>query len=828
MAKDAKDVKAITSKFKSKKSAKESAYPVTLQNAMTSLPTNPAIAEGIPALRLTSGTKWKSRVITLSTDKQAFFVTHDKLPNGFSSQLASTLPIPFWSRGKGFRWTNDSERYIRHFDIADIDGWQVGAVGVQSLEALQKKFSESQVETLVTIFHHGRLSVSFQVPDKKHRQYLVEAFVGLKQRYNLMSPWISNDQLLLRYIYYDIDADKSGTISRREFREILKRINFTAPPNVNKLYDNFAHKSKELTIQEALQLLKEISTGDTEMPAERLWNKLFGKDTTEVGPKKLLKHFFHRCQGETNLEEEDSRRFLKSMGSFANESSKFTTKVGFVHYLHSKYNDAYDPAGIAALPSTTKLDMPLSNYWINTSHNTYLMGDQLKSKSSVQAYEDALLRGCKCLEFDCWDGDMDKKTKECVPVIYHGHTLTSKMTFRSACLVAMNYLNANPKSYPIILSLENHCSLPFQEVMAKDMNRIFGKKLFIPTEKQCLGADLPTPEELRGMIVIKGKRPPEPDEGSGTTSSIHDTDYDDGFHSDDDDDDGSAKESHNTKSFKKKKSEKPKKKVESQLRKFTLLHGAHFKDFEQSIVQIPTNMHSIGETKITKIVTKSVGNAKLWREYNKNHMTRTYPAGGRVDSSNYNPILAWALGCQLVALNFQTSDSCLALNDGRFRQAGNCGYIHKPASVMGGPKPDEKKLKISVLSARCLPKPKGAKRGELIDPYIQIDVHDVRLAPTGTEKHCRDVRRTSTVDNNGFCPRWEENNTFAFEVVNPDVAMVHFRIIDDDLGADDKIASSAIPFRWLRKGYRCVQLYEQNDTRTGPFESSSLFVKIEY
>jgi hypothetical protein len=58
--------------------------------------------------------------------------------------------------------------------------------------------------------------------------------------------------------------------------------------------------------------------------------------------------------------------------------------------------------------------------------------------------------------------------------------------------------------------------------------------------------------------------------------------------------------------------------------------------------------------------------------------------------------------------------------------------------------------------------------------------------------------------------------------------MIHFRIIDDDLGFDDKLASSAIPFTCLRKGYRSVQLYDENDTRTGPFESSTLFVKIEY
>ena len=60
-------------------------------------------------------------------------------------------------------------------------------------------------------------------------------------------------------------------------------------------------------------------------------------------------------------------------------------------------------------------------------------------------------------------------------------------------------------------------------------------------------------------------------------------------------------------------------------------------------------------------------------------------AGHRVDSSNYDPSLSWALGCQVVALNCQAKDSDeqLYVNYGKFLANGRCGYILKPEYLRG-------------------------------------------------------------------------------------------------------------------------------------------------
>lgn len=50
----------------------------------------------------------------------------------------------------------------------------------------------------------------------------------------------------------------------------------------------------------------------------------------------------------------------------------------------------------------------------------------------------------------------------------------------------------------------------------------------------------------------------------------------------------------------------------------------------------------------------------------------------RIDSSNFNPVQYWAFGLQMVALNFQTTDTAMAVNAAMFEQSGNCGYTLKP------------------------------------------------------------------------------------------------------------------------------------------------------
>lgn len=92
-------------------------------------------------------------------------------------------------------------------------------------------------------------------------------------------------------------------------------------------------------------------------------------------------------------------------------------------------------------------------------------------------------------------------------------------------------------------------------------------------------------------------------------------------------------------------------------------------------------MSSFSETKADKYFLQQC--AQVCLKYHRNQISRVYPKGQRLDSSNFNPIPFWNVGSQMIALNYQTPDKPMQLNQAKFRDNGACGYILKPRFMLG-------------------------------------------------------------------------------------------------------------------------------------------------
>nr|XP_021135639.1 1-phosphatidylinositol 4,5-bisphosphate phosphodiesterase zeta-1 isoform X2 [Columba livia] len=502
---------------------------------------------------------------------------------------------------------------------------------------------------------------------------------------------------------------------------------------------------------------------------------------------------------------------------------------GFIRYLSS------DDCSVLKKDRRTvyqDMNQPLCDYFISSSHNTYLISDQLIGPSDLWGYTSALLKGCRCLEIDCWDGSNNE------PVVYHGHTLTSKILFHDVIEVVDKYA-FTASDYPVVLSLENHCSPRQQEVIAEHLQNILGDKLLTSTLGDPDVTELPSPEALKFKILIKNKKVGTIEEGMlrrnldrrGETVEITDSEN----LSDEDETDETAPLCSKSDSSKRKSDRRssplPRKKAKMKKKKLALAlsdlviytKSQKFVSFEHSLEnQKCYENNSIGEVRARKFIKNS---AREFISHTSRFLTRIYPKGTRTNSSNYNPQEFWNVGCQMVALNFQTPGVQMELQNGKFLDNGGCGYILKPEFLRNrystftpqnvGRYSKPMSLSIKLISGHQLP-PSNLSKTNKADPLVHVEIYGV---PEDQTK-----KKSSVVKSNALCPRWDE--TFSFTVQVPELALIRFCVKDEiSLVSNEFLGQYTLPVMNLSKGYRKVPLLSKDGAK---LESASLFVHIWY
>ncbi|XP_062932326.1 1-phosphatidylinositol 4,5-bisphosphate phosphodiesterase zeta-1 [Cynocephalus volans] len=449
---------------------------------------------------------------------------------------------------------------------------------------------------------------------------------------------------------------------------------------------------------------------------------------------------------------------------------------------------------------------PLCDYFISTSHNTYLISDQLVGRSDLWGYVSALVKGCRCLEIDCWDGSQNE------PVVYHGYTLTSKLLFKTVIQAIHKYAFMT-SDYPVVLSLENHCSPSQQEVMADNLQTTFGDSLLSDILDD-FPDKLPSPEALKFKVLVKNKK-------IGSLKETRERKGSDKSGKVEEDNQEKEKRALGVVIFKKKRTRKLK--IALALSDLVIYTKSEkFRSFQHSrLYQQFNENNSIGETQARKLSKLRVDEFIL---HTRKFITRIYPKAARADSSNFNPQEFWNIGCQMVALNFQTPGLPMDLQNGKFLDNGSSGYLLKPQFLIDSKSnfnprkaiedSDPVTLTIRLISGIQLPLNNSSSNKA--DTLVIIEVFGV---PNDQMK-----QQTRVIKKNAFSPRW--NETFTFIIRVPELALIRFVVENQSLiTGNEFLGQYTLPLLCMNKGYRRVPLFSKMGENLEP---ASLFVYVWY
>lgn len=657
-----------------------------------------------------------------------------------------------------------------------------------------------------------------------------------------------------RFYFNEADAGRSGKLTQAQFLHFVRRLK--ERKDIKSIYDTLVSPEAPEIDQSTFLSFLASDQGVDVMADPEYWVTIFEKFARSGKPKPAAA--------------EPGQVLPPPTMNF----------VGFQSFLNSSANSCYVPSN-----PQVRHDRPLNEYFISSSHNTYLTGRQVIGESSTEAYITALQKGCRCIEIDCWNGN-DKQ-----PIVNHGRTLTTSISFRDTIKVINQYAFCE-SPYPLILSLEVHCDREQQARMAEIMKQEFGEKLLLqPLDWE--SSTLPSPEELKGRILIKVKAAAEDLDGralaveltgrtrkrsisspiisshsqmlptppslspperptafwvpprASTTPSMTVPSPASGSSAEDSDSPPS------TDVDKKKKKSNTSKiiPVLGDLGVYT--KGIKFTNFRGAEASMYNHVFSIGERTFRKLTEN--GSAHPLEEHNMRCLMRVYPSFHRIASTNFEPLSCWRRGVQMAALNWQTYDLGQQLNEAMFAGGNDrSGYVLKPVelrpesptSVMGHRRPPRKFVKFSVeiISAQQLPRPQGLSTDADINPYIEFEMHCAEDAGThasgegGQDASARNGlsgigepirKRTRIVKGNGYNPEFRDKITMTLATTYPDLVFVRWTVWNSRDAQNTErtpLATFTAKLSSLQQGYRHLPLFDGNGEQ---YLFSTLFCKIE-
>lgn len=530
---------------------------------------------------------------------------------------------------------------------------------------------------------------------------------------------------------------------------------------------------------------------------------------------------------------------------------------------------------------------PLNEYFISSSHNTYLLGRQFKGISSIEGYIRALQRGCRCVEVDVWDGDNG-------PIVTHGMTFTGSIDFKSVVETIRKYAFIT-SPFPVIISLEVRCSKENQAKCVAILKEVLGSSLLMGRFDNN-ETSLPSPLQLKHKILLKVKK-----SRMSSIPTIHSTAYSSqstttsSFSEDStltyslarsgtnptsgqlSSGSLSSSSSNTTQVIMTKIIPRTKRSVPvipelSAMALYTV--GLKFRNFSLPESKTFNHCFSFSDRTVSKML-KEITKFNAIMKHNRNYLMRIYPSVYRFKSDNFNPLAFWSLGCQIAATNWQVYDAGQQINEALFNIGTCSGYILKPKSLrMQKDKFRKTKdfqnvmrfenlsyLELNIISAQQLPKAKDMKMNTF-DPYIEVELYSGKvfdaeqetgslnmfktgkssikinpdsMANNGSEFDSQKltglgspsiVFRTSSVLQNGFNPIWNEKLKCKFYTNKESMVFLRFLVKCNTPDKSDVLLGIyCCKLDYLKQGYRHLPIY---DLQGEEYIYSSLFFHINY